>query len=62
MPRTFVAAPTLGIRYCGVPPEMHMPMLHNGFWVAGTEGMEKMETTIVCYIGTTIKIHSFIPD
>ena len=31
-------------------------------WLAGTEGMEKnMETTIMSYIGTAIRIHSFVP-
>ena len=33
-----------------------------GLWLSGDEGMEKkMETTIMGYIGTTIRIHSFIP-
>ena len=32
-------------------------------WLAGNEVMEKdMETTIVGYIGATIRIHSFIPS
>ena len=32
-------------------------------WLAGNEGIEKqMETTIMGYIGTTIRIHSFIPS
>ena len=32
-------------------------------WLAGNEVMEKkMETTIMGYIGTTIRIHSFIPS
>ena len=32
-------------------------------WLAGTEGMEKkMETTILGCIGTTRRIHSFIPS
>ena len=31
--------------------------------LAGNEGMEKrMQTTIVGHIGTTIRIHSFIPS
>ena len=33
-----------------------------GLWLAGKEGMEKkMETTIMGHIGTTIRVHSFIP-
>ena len=32
-------------------------------WLAGNEGMEKnMETIIMGYIGTYIRIHSFIPS
>ena len=32
-------------------------------WLAGNEGMEKkLVTTIVGYIGTTRRIHSFIPS
>ena len=32
-------------------------------WFAGNEGMEtKMATTMVGYIGTTSRIHSFIPS
>ena len=35
---------------------------HTGLWLAGNEGMEKeMETITMGYIGTTRKIHSFIP-
>ena len=31
-------------------------------WLAGNEGMEKkMETTIMGYVGTSIRIQSFIP-
>ena len=31
--------------------------------LAGNEGMEKkMETTILGYIGTTLRMHSFIPS
>ena len=31
-------------------------------WLAGNEGMEtNMETTIMGYIGNTIRIHSFTP-
>ena len=34
-----------------------------GLWLAGNEGMEtKMETTIMSYIRTTRRIHSFIPS
>ena len=30
---------------------------------AGNEGMEKkMDTTIMGYVGTTLRIHSFIPS
>ena len=33
---------------------------HTGLWFAGYEGMEqKMENTIMAYIGTTMKVHSF---
>ena len=33
----------------------------SGPWLAGNEGMKKnMETTIMGYVGTTIRIHSFI--
>ena len=28
-------------------------------WLAGNEGMEKIEIIILGYIGTTIRIHSF---
>ena len=32
-------------------------------WLAGNEGMQKiLETTIMGYMGTTIRIHSFIPS
>ena len=32
----------------------------SGLWLAGNGGMEKkMETTIMGYIGTTIRVHSF---
>ena len=32
-------------------------------WLVGNEGMEKkVETTIMCYIGIAIRIHSFIPS
>ena len=32
-------------------------------WLAGNEGREKkMETTIMGYIGTTVRIHFFIPS
>ena len=34
-----------------------------GLWLAGNGGMEtKMEATIIGYIGTTVRIHSFIPS
>ena len=36
---------------------------YTGLWLTGNEGMEKnMETAIMGYIGTTIRIHSFIPS
>ena len=39
-----------------------MPFI-TGFWLAGNEGVEKnMETTIMGYLGTTTRIHSFIPS
>ena len=32
-------------------------------WLAGNEGLEKkMETTMMAFTGTTIRIHSFIPS
>ena len=32
-------------------------------WLAGNEGKEKkMETAVMGYIGTTMRIHSFIPS
>ena len=38
-------------------------MLNTGLWLAGNEGMgKKMETPTMGYIGTTIRIHSFIPS
>ena len=41
-------------------------MIHGPYsyiWLAGNEGMEKkVETFITGYIGTTIRIHSFIPS
>ena len=53
---------------CGVLPELSWrdqlaavkpPQI--GLWLAGNEGLEKnMEITIVGYIWTTIRIHSFI--
>ena len=37
--------------------------VHDWLLVSWNEGMEKnMETTIMGYIGTTIRIHSFIPS
>ena len=34
-----------------------------GLWLAGNEGMgKKMETTIMSYIGITIRIHADIPS
>ena len=34
-----------------------------GFRVSGLEGVEKkMETTVMGYVGTTIRIHSFFPS
>ena len=34
-----------------------------GLWLPGNEGMEKkMEITIMGYMGTTIRIHYFIPS
>ena len=39
------------------------PRVLAGLWLAGDEGMEKRtETTIMGYIGITIRIHSFIPS
>ena len=38
-----------------------LQLLLTFLWLAGNEGMEKkMETTIMGYIGTTIRIHSFL--
>ena len=38
----------------------------SGLWLAGNEGIEKKmettETTTMGYIGTTIRIHPFIPS
>ena len=32
-------------------------------WLAGKEGMEEnMEASIMAYMGTTITVHSFIPN
>ena len=40
-----------------------LPPLLSYLWVAGNEGMDKtMETTMMGYIKTTIRIHSFIPS
>ena len=40
---------------------LHRPL--SGLWLAGNEGMEKnMEIAVMGYIGTTIRIHSFIPS
>ena len=37
--------------------------LLTGLWLAGNEGMEKKtETTILGYIGSSVRIHSFIPS
>ena len=37
---------------------------HAGLWLAGNQGMEKQMETIVRngYLGTTTRIHSFIPS
>ena len=32
------------------------------FRLAGNEGMKNMETSLMGYVGTTMRIHSFIPS
>ena len=51
----------LGFRVWGLGFMIHGP--YSYIWLAGNEGLEpKVETVIVGYIGTTIRIHSFIPS
>ena len=41
---------------------MRMALKSTGLWLAGNQGLDKkMETTIMGYIGISIRIHSFIP-
>ena len=45
------------------PAGMRVGFLLTGLWLAGYEGMKnEMETTMMDYIGTTIRIHAFIPS
>ena len=45
----------------GAQPKLHDPM--TGLSLAANQGMEKKtEISIRCYIGTAIRIHSFIPS
>ena len=55
-----------GLRYLGfqfhVPFDCHPPP-GSGLYIARSERMEKkVETTLAGFVGTTIRIHSFIPN